>query len=803
MSDLPAALAPLVGMPHWVVWRWEIGKTGKRTKVPYQPTRPRLKAKNNDRSSWASYETARQVADAGRADGVGFCLLGSPFAAFDLDDCRDPETGKVSPWAQALVNRVGSYTEVTVSGTGLRIIGTAAGSEVHRKQPSEDGGTIETYRQAARYIVMTGNVLPETPQVLRDIDVHIDEVVAELDAKKKTGRTPRPSTSKPRQLGYDAEVDDIIKNGCGDRYGGDRSKAVWRVINDLVRSGHSEDAIASVLLEKDNRISDHLYDQADPEGYARKQIAKAIAQKPNRPVINVESGEIAFLVNKTQEALIAANRPILNHGRVLVEPIYTPMPTSRGREVDVTVFQPMEVENLTYMTNRWACDYVRYDKREKKEARIDPPEKVMKTLLKLGHWGFPRVFGIINVPTLRPDGTILDQPGFDAATHLWHAPDRNLKLPPVPERPTKEQADKALSKFKDLFAECAFVSDLDQSVALAAVLGAVLRGAFELMPMTLFKAHSPGSGKSYIVDIISHLVTGTFCPVVAYPSERKELDKLLDAMIIQSPPIFSIDNATDHIGGDKLCQMVERPTVTVRILGKSKTRKCEFRGTVYATANNYSFYGDMVRRGLICNLDVAMERPELRKFDFNPIERVLASRGEYIVAALTVARAYLATRKRVNCSPLGSYDGWSQFVREPLIWLGEDDPVKSMDQARADDPVSAAARTLVDLWAECLEPGRPYKVAEIIALATETAMSASSQSYERPELRDLLLQEANERNRPTEISGKRLGKWLARINGQVHGQWRVMRAAKDDRRGDDWVLEKKPTPKKAARKQAA
>ena len=64
-------------------------------------------------------------------DGIGFVLTDTDFAAFDVDDCRDKETGILQPWAKGLVERCGSYAEITVSGTGIRIIGYGVG-ERHR-----------------------------------------------------------------------------------------------------------------------------------------------------------------------------------------------------------------------------------------------------------------------------------------------------------------------------------------------------------------------------------------------------------------------------------------------------------------------------------------------------------------------------------------------------------------------------------------------------------------------------------------------------------------------------------------------
>ena len=107
-------------------------------------------------------------------DGIGFALLNSGIAAFDIDDCRDPDTGVVHPWAQALVDAAGSYAEITPSGTGLRILGYGQAAEVHRKLPARDGVTCELYRQATRYITVSGNVYRDAPLV--NIDEHIDRV---------------------------------------------------------------------------------------------------------------------------------------------------------------------------------------------------------------------------------------------------------------------------------------------------------------------------------------------------------------------------------------------------------------------------------------------------------------------------------------------------------------------------------------------------------------------------------------------------------------------------------------------------
>ena len=122
--------------------------------------------------------------------------------------------------------------------------------------------------------------------------------------------------------------------------------------------------------------------------------------------------------------------------------------------------------------------------------------------------------------------------------------------------------------------------------------------------------------------------------------------------------MISIDNINGELGGDALCQIIERPVVDIRILGRSESVRIEARGTcLFATGNNFTIVGDVCRRAITTNLDPEVERPELRQFDFDPVERVLANRGEYIAAALTICRAYIVAGRPKSGSATGIIRG--------------------------------------------------------------------------------------------------------------------------------------------------
>jgi primase-polymerase (primpol)-like protein len=134
----PPSLEPLTKERRWVVWRWTwvVNKSGgeKYTKPPFQPAFPNRYARSTDPSTWGTYQEACAAVAAGQADGIGFALLGSGVGAADLDQCRNPITGEIQPWAdQIQAEADGAYREVTVSGTGLRVIGAVNGPKVHKK----------------------------------------------------------------------------------------------------------------------------------------------------------------------------------------------------------------------------------------------------------------------------------------------------------------------------------------------------------------------------------------------------------------------------------------------------------------------------------------------------------------------------------------------------------------------------------------------------------------------------------------------------------------------------------------------
>ena len=75
--------------------------------------------------------------------------------------------------------------------------------------------------------------------------------------------------------------------------------------------------------------------------------------------------------------------------------------------------------------------------------------------------------------------------------------------------------------------EFPFVDPVSRSVAIAGMITPVLRGAFGKAPLFFFVAPESGTGKSYLVTLISTIATGRPPAAVGASDDNEEMEKLL------------------------------------------------------------------------------------------------------------------------------------------------------------------------------------------------------------------------------------------------------------------------------------
>mgnify|MGYP000470492668 CR=1 FL=1 len=193
---------------RWVLWRNLAGR-----KRPF--TVMGTSADSTDPATWSSFGEAITALQSGTYTGLGF-VLGDGFAGIDLDDVRDPSTGKLHPEAVKLIELSGSYAEVSPSGTGVKIFGSGqwAGFNpgvVHRvksdgtteaeetsatnRRPFADG-EIEVYCDQ-RYFTVTGQRIGgEFCDLSPAFEVLRSQYSGQPIADKATRQKPAPAAAE-------------------------------------------------------------------------------------------------------------------------------------------------------------------------------------------------------------------------------------------------------------------------------------------------------------------------------------------------------------------------------------------------------------------------------------------------------------------------------------------------------------------------------------------------------------------------------------------------------------------------------
>jgi hypothetical protein len=184
-----------------------------------------------------------------------------------------------------------------------------------------------------------------------------------------------------------------------------------------------------------------------------------------------------------------------------------------------------------------------------------------------------------------------------------------------------------------------------------------------------------------------------------------------------------LDNLAGAVGNDVLDAALTACHWEDRLLGVSRSYSGPLNVVWYATGNNCELRADTGRRTCHIRLETPDERPELRAGFRHPNLRafVRANRGRLLSAALTILRGWVvAGRLRAGLPAWGSFEGWSDVVRECVVWAGMPDPGETRQEllGRADRDARAMGDLLRAL--RKLDPdGRGQTTAEVVAAAKD------------------------------------------------------------------------------------
>jgi hypothetical protein len=314
-------------------------------------------------------------------------------------------------------------------------------------------------------------------------------------------------------------------------------------------------------------------------------------------------------------------------------------------------------------------------------VNADGEEKSMKTTLVGAVSTAPRypgispIMGIVESPTLRPDGSILQQAGYDVQSGLLSRQDPHW--PKVPEYPNEDESWEAVNYLKHVLDDFPFEKNCDRHAWMALVLTLVGRYAIAgPTPFFMIQSNVRGSGKSLLADVAGIIATGQQFPRFVAPSNDDEWRKRITAVAMEGRRAVLIDNIYSSIGSPSLDAALTSSSWSDRILGSSTiTGEIPLNTVWVGTGNNVKLKNDLPRRTLSINLDSREEFPEEREnFKIDPIlPYIRQHRRKLLVAALTILRRPFTRDEEVKLKRLGSFDAWSKVVRTALVTSGVPD----------------------------------------------------------------------------------------------------------------------------------
>ena len=506
------------------------------------------------------------------------------------------------------------------------------------------------------------------------------------------------------------------------------------------------------------------------EGAAVKPVKaeKQTAETERAVMIRCIPGELPEMADKAESALCKHESNFYQRGGHLVRWCVSHAETVRGitRPGGAVVILAMDADYLLDRLNR-LIGWERWSEEKEDYVPCNAPRTVASTLLaRRGLWKAQPLVAAINAPTLRPDGSILDKPGYDAATGLLFA-NTAVDFPPIPQQPTYEHAKAALAfLYKEVLSGFPFARAHDKSAALSSILTALVRHGLKSAPMHTFNAPVMASGKSLLADVVALIATGHPATVMSYTPDGDEMRKRVLSVLMQGDLVVNLDNVEEPLASQTLCTALTQEAFTDRLLGVNKTGTAPTLCCWLATGNNLVVAGDLTTRLVPCNLDPQVERPEEREFSRNLYDWIPANRPALVQAGLTLLRAYIvAGRPKQPIKNFARFEDWSGLIRSALVWLGEDDPLAGREALEDGDPVRVKLRSLLLAWyATFRTAGATCK--EAANRANETKLDDEGQ--EQPAYS--AIKEALEEHfadRGGKVNSRYLGEFLKKYAGRV------------------------------------
>ncbi len=583
--------------------------------------------------------------------------------------------------------------------------------------------------------------------------------------------------------------------------------------------------------------SDRVLHLVTPEHVTTRQPVSPEAKQPDpaapttRPTIQVEHGQIPRMVREAIAALAHGAPNLYQRASELVELVREPErmesydsearghSAARDERVGADIIMRPGTPRLRGLPRPTLllrlAEAATWNKRDGRRGGdedddawvpTDPPGNVVGMVHASANWpGIRPIRGILEAPSLRPDGSLIEANGYDQATGFLLLP--TCKFPAVSPKPSRTEAAEALRRlWINIFCDFSFQGlgasgpddpdrmqryeracrCADAFVGVAALLTIIARPAIQgATPGFVHEAATQGSGKTLQLNAVSIVATGRSADVMTFPMGRnepneEELEKVLGAYALAGKRVIAFDNIKGTIGGPALEKcMTTVDKIDLRVLGASALRTMPWSAILLFSGNNMTMTADMAQHVLVSRLESTLEDPRSRsakEFLYGDLLAALReSRPSLVRDALTVLRAFLVapTEERPDCGTWGSFDPWTRLVPPAIRYAGGPNVLDARPRVGelAQDTEAEAHLILMRQW-----PGDQAgsKAADVLSYARDDMRAAIRTLTKTPDGKPL--------------TATSLGIALAKLRGKIRGGLRLM-ARKDRNDVSLWSVE--------------
>lgn len=399
--------------------------------------------------------------------------------------------------------------------------------------------------------------------------------------------------------------------------------------------------------------------------------------------------------------------------------------------------------------------------------------------------------GVIHTPIIREDGSLLNAPGYDAASGLLYLPDPACKIPPVANEPSRSDVRSAIGLLDYMLGDFRFVTDDDRANYIGLLLTPLLR---ELCPppykLGAITAPQPGSGKTLLASLLRILHGGVFRAEL--PEDDAELRKQVTAILdVTTGSVVQFDNVSGAVRSSTLAGLLTSSRWDDRRLGATEMVSRPNDRLWVITGNNVGLGGDLPRRTLFVTIDPGVPDPHLRTdFEIADLEGwVEEQRGNLLCALLTITRGWIVAGRPAAPRSGDSYSTWLAVVSGILHSAGVPGTFDALTTQHSDAAVEDVEWHRLLLYARQVFGDVDWTARQL--LEHVDTIGAGAKPIPVDVLPADLAERAVKSHTGATVCTVSLGKWLANRNGRWAGDL-VVRAAGDRRGVKTWRVESIP-----------